>query len=134
MDRQTPHAHEFDETVRSYNEWLASLGNSRVQRHNGRHAFFQGMASVLELDIFRASSTDQFKRRHPLYSRKDLTPSQKDAAALASDWQRVDRTLDEILSGDRPNSDLSVEDAARGKQLVRQMYEHFREACKAIFI
>jgi len=118
------YAKEFDEFVSQYNEWLVSLGNPKVQRQNRWHAFFRGMGSVL--DLFGTSSLSLSEYSHPLYPRGDLTSEQKDAIALASDWQRVDRALDTILSGDSSNGDISVKDATQGRHLVRDMYEHFR--------
>lgn len=126
MNQQTiEHAQEFDKSVSEYNEWLASLENPKVQKKNNWRAFFRGMGSIL--DIFGNSfSTQTFAYGHLLYSRADLSPEQKDAIALASDWQRVDRSLDKILLSESSNDDISVEDAKAGKPLVQQMYGHFR--------
>ena len=124
MIQQTFYAKEFDETVSQYNEWLASLENPKIQRQNKWRAFVQGMGSVL--DIFGTSPIRQTRYSHPLYSRQELTPAQKEAIALASDWQRVGTTLDNVISGNSSNGDISVEDATQGKQLVQQIYEHFR--------
>ena len=68
-----------------------------------------------------------FGYNHPLYSRHDLTPEQKDAIAIASDFQRVGNTLDKVISGDFGNGAFSVEDAKARKQLVQSMYNHFRD-------
>ncbi len=120
MNQQTvDYAQEFDESVAKYNEWLTSLENPEVQRKNHWRAFLEGMGSIL--DIFGNSFGPK-----TFYSRDDLTPEQKDAIGLASDWQRVDRTLDRILSGDSSNGNISVKDAKAGKKLVQQMYGHFK--------
>ncbi len=125
------YAKEFDEGASKYNEWLAkcgewptSLEDQKVQRSNKLHSFLRGMGSVL--DIFGVSLYSNFRYCHPLYSRGDLSPTQRDAIALASDWQRVDRALDKIISGDSSERDFSVEEARVGKRLVREMYEHLR--------
>lgn len=124
MSPQTAYVTEFDEAVIQYNQGLASLEDPKVQRRNRWRAFFRGMGYVL--DIFSISSIIQLGYSPPLYSRNDLTSAQKDAIALASDWQRVERTLDKVLSGDSSPGNISVEGATQGKQLVQQMYEHFR--------
>lgn len=133
MNQQTNHASEFDKIVNQYNEWLALPSeNQKVQsqRQNRWPAFLEGMGSVL--DIFGASSANQSEYsdpseyKHPLYSREDLTPAQKDAIALASDMQRVGITLDDIISGNSSSKDISIETATQGKQLVQKMCEHYR--------
>ena len=127
MNRQTAHyAEEFDESVGKYNEWLASLLNPKVQRRNWWGALFRGVDSVSY--IFGSfSDLRTFGYNHPLYSRHDLTPEQKDVIAIASDLQRFDNNLDRIISGDLSNGAFSVEDAKARKQLVQSMYNHFRD-------
>lgn len=119
------YAKEFDEYVTKYNEWLASLEDQKVQRHSKLRSFLRGMGSVL--DIFGVSSLNSnFRYVPPLYSGGDLSSTQREVVALASDWQRVDRTLDKIISGDSSEGDFSVEEEGVGKHLVREMYEDLR--------
>lgn len=127
MNQQTvDYAQEFDESVSEYNKWLTTLENPKVQKRNRWLAFFRGMGSVL--DIFGNSSSNQtFQYNHPFYSRDNLTPEQKDAIALASDWQKVNKDLDNIISSNQSNEDISIEDAKTGKILVQQMHDHFRD-------
>jgi len=113
---------EFDTSVNQYNQYLSSLDNPEARKKNNRSAFFRGMTSVL--GIFDPTKP-QFS--HPLYSREDLTPIQKDTIALASDWQRVDMTLDRVLSRNSSNDNFSIEEATQGKQIVQQMYGHLRD-------
>lgn len=127
MNQQIDYAKKFDEFVSEYDKWLASLENPKVLRRNRWSrwsAFFIGVGSLL--DISGALSFNRLGYSHPLYFREDLTPEQKDAIVLASDWQKVDRTLDNIISGNSSNGKISVEEATAGKYLVKQMYEHFR--------
>ncbi|MBR9700938.1 hypothetical protein GOV11_03675 [Candidatus Woesearchaeota archaeon] len=127
MDRQTAdYAQEFDESVAKYNEWLASLENPKAQKRNAMSAFFIGLGAVL--DIFgNSSGTQTFRHNGPAYSRTDLSSGQKNAIALASDWQRVDLTLDKILLGVSSNEHISIEDAEAWKPVVQQMYNHLRD-------
>ena len=113
---------EFDDSVKGYNHWLESLENPKAQRRNKVHVLLTGMGSAL--DLFGNSSNNS--NIHPLYSRDDLTSQQKDAIALASDWQRVDRSLDKLLSNNSSDGQISVEDAKAGKAMALRMYGHFR--------
>ena len=116
---------EFDELVMDYNKWLISLENPKVQKRNNYRSFLRGICSVL--DIFGISfNTQTFEYNRPLYYKKDLSPKQKDAIALASDWQRVNITLDKIISENLPIRNISANDAKIGKVFVQERYNYFR--------
>ena len=117
---------EFDKLVMKYNERLASLENPKVQKRNKWRAFFNGMGSVLEI-FGNPFDTKTFEYSHQLYSKDNLTPEQKDAIELASVWQKVDKKLDNIISGNLSNENISVENAKAGKLLVQQKYNHFMD-------
>ncbi len=116
---------EFDKLVIAYNVWLASLENPRVQKTRYWKSLFRGAYSIL--DIFNHSSSDNFKYSNPIYFRKDLSSKQKDIVALASDWQRVNRDLDEIILGQSLKyTTMSPEEAKPAKELVEKIYANFR--------
>ena len=69
---------QFDKEVLKYNKYLESLKNFKRKIKATFNIFGQ-------------------KIYHPLYSRDDLTAEEKDSIALASDWQRVRKTLDKFL-------------------------------------
>ena len=114
---------EFDKLVGEYNGWLSSLRDPKIHIRNLWNGFLRGIASPLEFGYSR-----DFSRIHsnPLDS-SQLSPWQRDAIALASDWQRVDNTLDKII-GDQSTSEVSVLDAKARKSFVHQIYEGYRQA------
>lgn len=116
------HTQEFDETIKEYNDWLASLGNTKIQRKNRWLAFFKGISS-----IFHYQTRSSFRLNHPLYKRKDLTPEQIDVIALASDWKRVGNNLEEILKRDN-SKEITSEGIRIGEKFVTNMYNHLRDA------
>jgi len=124
MNSQTAfHAQEFDEMVEKYNEWLTSLEKPKVQKRNYWADFLRGLSSVG--GIFPVDQ-ETFQYTHPLYSRTDITPEQKDAIALASDLKRMDKTLDTVITSNSATEKFSVEEAKIGKDIAQGMYEHFR--------
>jgi hypothetical protein len=121
---------EFDETVREYNEWLSSL-EPEAQKINYRRAFLRGMDSIFGgMGSFFGSScrekTSESEYEHPLYSREDLSPEQKDAIALASDFQRADMSLDKIIAGEPSEENIPAKDAQAIKPFFKEMYAHYR--------
>ncbi len=112
---------EFDNSVNQYNQWLLSHEDPKTQ-DTSNQPFFKGIKSLL--NIF---NPDTLKPIHPLYSRKDLTSFQKDTIAIASDWQRVDTTLDRVLNGNSSRDEFSITEATQGKQIVTQMYGLLRD-------
>lgn len=93
---------EFNRLVEQYNNWLVSA--SRPTRRFSLRTNYH----------------------HPIYSRTDLIPEQKDAIALASDWNRVGKHLESIISENTPEVNLSVQEARVGKIMVKRMYNHFK--------
>nr|MBA4404863.1 hypothetical protein [Nanoarchaeum sp.] len=93
---------KFDELVEQYNNWLylASRPTRKFSLRTNYH--------------------------HPIYSRLDLTPEQKDAIALGSSWSRVGKHLESIISENTPEVNLSVQEATAGKIMVERMYNHFK--------
>lgn len=91
MKPTTYHAQELKEMAEEYNRWLEDSG-----KHKNRfYPFLKGMSSVF--DIFGTGNYGISDCDNPLYARKDLTPEQKDAIALASDRQRAMKTLEDLL-------------------------------------
>ena len=78
---------EFDEAVIEYNDWFATIENSTI---------FSRIINV-------------FRYHPPLYSRKDLSPEQKDAIAIASDWKTVGSDLEQLLENDQHQIQLGKE-------------------------
>lgn len=87
MDSQTAYSKEFDERVRQYNKFLESLEHPKFQRQHSRSAFLKGIGSLF--DFFGTYSINKTKYNQHLYSENVLAPRQKDAIALASDWQNA---------------------------------------------
>ena len=126
MNQKEDYAREFDESVVKYNEWLDSLEDLKVQRKNNWRAFFRGMA--MSLDIFGGLfKNDYLSHNHPLYSCDDLSSKQKDAIALASYFQRVGKSLDEIILGKSRDNKISAEEAKSGKLFTQKIYNSFRD-------
>ena len=116
---------EFDKLVSEYNVWLASLENPQVQKKRYWKSIFRGAYSIV--NIFNNSNSDNFKHSNPLYSRKDLSSKQKDIVAIASDWQRVNHDLDEIILGKSSKYiTMSNEEAKPAKELVEKIYSNLR--------
>ncbi len=103
MNQEESLGREFDGLVRSYNEWLAS-------RDKKPRTIVSWVAGLL---------LKQKGYYNPLYCREDLTPEQKDAIALASDWQRVNDNLEKIL---REEERIQV-----GKGIIDEMYNSFKQ-------
>lgn len=125
MTLENIYAKEFDENVNQYNEWLKSMENPSFIRKTKLHSFFKGMSSIF--DIYGGQSIKETSYDNPLYSNENLTQNQKDAIALGSDWQRINLSLDQIISGELESEGISIKDAIQSKELVQQMYGEFRD-------
>jgi hypothetical protein len=142
--QEKDYAIEFDETVKSYNQWLASKEkpeDNEAKRKQRRKAFLRGMSSVRDFYGMGFSLNPDSKRInlvlgvmdeindsiHPLYDRADLAPEQMDAIALASDWQRVGNSLEKVIAGEITDFEISKDDAKKIKPQIEMMYDHYRK-------
>ena len=122
MNRRVDYGIKFDEMVSKYNDWLESLdeSNSLFSKRNGSNNVDR---------LFGIHNPSQINLSGSIYSTFSCTnysSIQKDAIALASDWQRVNVTLDQIISGEKIDEKISVKDAIAGKKFVQDMYDHYK--------
>jgi hypothetical protein len=75
----------FDEYIIEYNKWLDSLTNPKSFLNN----ILTGVGSVLDL------SGNSFECKYPLSS---LSPEEQDTIAIASDWKRIGKDLEKIIT------------------------------------
>lgn len=124
MHNSKTNIQEFDKLVDEYNLWLKSLEDSKFQRKIFWKNVFKGFYSAVNL--FNNSNIDKFGDYNPVYSRKDLSSKQKDIIALASDLQRVNATLDTIISTESSKYNISPNEAKTGKILIEQIYNNYK--------
>jgi len=106
---------EFDDIVIKYNEWLSSIENPKVRKKRNLIAFLKGMGSAINL-----FGENNFQNSHPLYFRKDLSPKQKDAIALASDCMRVKKDLEKTAYLESCN-------IQEERKIILELYNYFKE-------
>ena len=92
--------------------------------------FMNAMGSLLNIAGNSSSHTSQ-EYGIQLYSRKDITPQQKDAITIGSDMKRIITRLDTLLSrlstlGELSKESTTLEEITVDRQLAQQMYEHYR--------
>ncbi len=113
-------AQEFDELVTKYNEWLASSENLRFRSGGLLKNILWGAGSVFNISGDLLPS-QPFRHNHPVHSRDDLTSEQKDAIALASDWQRATEKYEKMVS------EIPGEEKESEREFIRKTYNNFRE-------
>lgn len=113
-------AEEFDKLVDEYIEYLE---NPKVQRKYKLKAFMKGVASVFDISGKSSSHIS-----HPIYSRNDLTSSQKNLISTASAFKKTEKTLDKILAGEETEKDIPKEEAVQGRKFANRIYEDFKKA------
>ncbi len=126
------YVHEFDSAVKDYNDWLQASGSKTKRIKEFFISMAKGMSSISSLgpqiDVEHNHSTNKsFYYYTGFDSDSDLSTEQKDTILLASDWKRVDLTLDEIISGEKIDSVLTPAVAKKGKEFVEQMYNSCKE-------
>ncbi len=115
---------EFDKMVKEYNNWFSHQEDSPNQKRELFDAFIQGL-------MFKSPTINKSKK-NPLYFRNDLTANQKDAVALASDWQNVYESLDNNNNNISLIKNISLKDRIKGKEIAQQMYDRYKNIYIAI--
>lgn len=116
MDPQE-YATEFDEQVRKYNEYLEPYQKNKepAKKKDYWKGLLEAMVDVFDIFGFWDHSPSSYApapiRNNPIYFRNDLSPEQKDAILLGSDYQRVNKRLDKIISGETIDDKLTIEEA-----------------------
>ncbi len=146
VQNKTDYASEFDRLVDALNTKMYEIDQklanpSTTKRKIDWKSFWDGFGSVLDLagNYFNSRISPKPISPNPIspndsvssffissYTSTNLSPVQQDAVALASDWKRVDKTLDQIISDGGLSGEMSVDEAKKGKKLVQQMYDHYR--------
>lgn len=73
---------DYFQIIKKYDSWLESLKKSRL------------LGSIACINLVRTSN---ILENSPIYLNDDLTPEQKDYIALSSDWNKVGKTLQDII-------------------------------------
>ncbi|NCC71708.1 hypothetical protein EOM09_09120, partial [bacterium] len=102
MDYKIKSAQEFDGIVNQYNEWLKNLDTDDTNKAN-------------------------LYKNHPVYFKEDLSIEQKTAILIASDFQRIKKTLEDIISKKSPTEEFSIDEAISGKKIIDEIYNHFKD-------
>ncbi len=99
MDSKIKYEQEFNEIVNQYNEWLKNL------------------------DTLKSN----LREKNPVYFKEHFSIEQKTAILIASDFQRVRKTLEDIISKKSPTKEFSIDKAISGKKFIDKIYNHFKD-------
>ena len=122
MGNLEKYSKEFDDLVDEYNKWLESPRTFGSSFLNGLFDFAKGFSSVF--DFSGNSPKIEHYQWHPIYSRKDLTPSQKDAIALASNFKRVEKSLETEMHEGK----LSFDEFKSSKDFIQEIYNNYKDS------